>query len=180
MSRISTGTGDKGTTGLVDGSRVPKTDLRIVATGDVDEANAALGLAVAHATGLAVETLRVFQRDLFTLGADIASPTGTPGALRISEADVKRVETLTDKLEAQLPKLNRFILPGGCHLAAHLHHARTVSRRAERSVWALAEKDTLNPHALVYLNRLSDCLFLLAREANHAAGVKEPEWMGKS
>lgn len=179
MSRISTGTGDAGTTGLVDGSRVGKADARIDAFGDVDEANAVLGLAAALADDATRDLLRSFQRDLFTLGADLASPGGTTGALRIGEDDVRRVESVTDRLEAALPPLRRFVLPGGTPLAAHLHLARTVVRRAERRAWAVAESAKLNPHALVYLNRLSDCLFLLAREANAKAGVTDPEWVGR-
>lgn len=180
MSRISTGTGDRGTTGLADGSRLPKTDPLFDAVGAVDEANDLLGVAAAHADAPTRALLQTFQRDLFTLGADLASPESLRGAMRLTASAVARVEAETDRLEAALPPLTRFILPGGTPLAAHLQHARSVVRRAERLVWALAASGKINPDALVYLNRLSDCLFLLAREANGKAGVPEPEWEGKA
>ncbi|HLE96611.1 MAG TPA: cob(I)yrinic acid a,c-diamide adenosyltransferase [Candidatus Thermoplasmatota archaeon] len=180
MSRISTGTGDRGTTGLADGSRLAKTDPLFEAVGAVDEANDLLGVAAAIADPDTRATLQAFQRDLFTLGADLASPESMRGAMRVTEEAVRRVEATTDRLEASLPPLTRFILPGGTPLAAHLQHARSVVRRAERLVWGLAARVKVNPEVLVYLNRLSDCLFLLARQANRKAGVPEPEWEGKA
>lgn len=181
MARISTGTGDDGTTGLVGGRRVPKTSPRVAAYGAVDEANDLLGLAVAFATRSELKTLlRRIQTDLFTLGSDLATPPDATKAVRVSEADVARLVTEEDRLEARLPPLRRFILPGGTPSAAHLQLARSVVRRAEREAWRVAEqeKGSVNPQALVYLNRLSDLLFLLAREENVHAGVEETQWMG--
>ena len=179
MARISTGTGDDGTTGLVGGQRVPKASLLMEAVGGVDETNDALGLAAALATRDDLRALlRSLQSDLFTLGADLASPRGVE-TLRIGEAHVARVVGEEDKLEAKLPPLRHFILPGGTPTAAALQLARSISRRAERAAWRAREETPLNPHALVYLNRLSDLLFLLARDENVRAGTPEPEWKGK-
>ena len=181
MSRISTGTGDDGTTGLVGGRRVPKTSARVAAYGAVDEANDALGVAVAFADDPALAALlRSIQHDLFNLGADLATPEGAEGALRVTEADVARIGAETDRLEAELPPLRHFILPGGTPAAAFLHLARATTRRAEREAWALREVEPVNPHALVYLNRLSDLLFLLARRENVRAGKEESQWLGKA
>jgi cob(I)alamin adenosyltransferase len=177
LTRIYTRTGDDGATALGDLSRVPKTSVRIAAFADVDEANAALGVAVA--TG-ALETevaalLLGVQNDLFDVGADlctpvVADPPWTP--LRITQSYVDRLESACDQYNADLPKLDSFVLPGGTAGSALLHVARTVTRRAERSTWALleAEPDATNPLTATYLNRLSDLLFILARYANREAG----------
>ena len=181
MARISTGTGDDGTTGLVGGRRVPKTSQRVEAYGAVDEANDALGLAAAFATRPALKDfVRSLQTDLFTLGADLASPEDTPYTVRVTQAMVDRLVAEEDRLEAALPPLRRFILPGGTPAAAYLQMARSISRRAEREGWRVAEAEPgrVNPLALVYLNRLSDLLFLLAREENVLAGVEDTQWMG--
>ena len=179
MARISTGTGDDGTTGLVGGKRVPKTSARVAAYGAVDEANDALGLAAAHATRPELKALlRSLQADLFALGADIAAPPGTP-TVRVAGAHVERLVREEDRLEAALPPLRHFVLPGGTPCAAALHLARSVARRAEREAWRLSESEPVSEDALVYLNRLSDLLFLLAREENVAAGVEETLWLGK-
>ncbi|HUR69019.1 MAG TPA: cob(I)yrinic acid a,c-diamide adenosyltransferase [Candidatus Thermoplasmatota archaeon] len=180
MARISTGTGDDGTTGLVGGQRVKKTSARVAAIGAVDEANDALGLAAAFATRPAlVELIRSLQSDLFTLGADFAAPEGAQ-TLRITPAMVARLVAMEDALEAKLPPLRHFILPGGTPAAAYLQLARSFARRAEREAWRVAETEPVSKDALIYLNRLSDLLFLLAREENVLAGVSEPPWAGRS
>ena len=164
LNKIYTRTGDGGTAGLVDGSRVTKSSLRMTAIGEVDEANAAVGVAIAALDdhGLALQLLRI-QNDLFDLGADIATPGEVDGALRIVAAQVARLEVEIDEMNAALEPLTSFILPGGSAGVAALHLARTVVRRAERAAVALNESEALNPHLLAYLNRLSDHLFVAAR-----------------
>jgi cob(I)alamin adenosyltransferase len=164
LNRIYTRTGDGGSAGLVDGSRVRKSGLRMAAIGEVDEANAAIGVAIA-ALGLEApvgDLLRI-QNDLFDLGADVATPGEIDGALRIVPAQVERLEREIDAMNADLAPLTSFILPSGSHAVAALHLARTVVRRAERAAVALHEDEPLNPHALAFLNRLSDHLFVAAR-----------------
>ncbi|HET8613287.1 MAG TPA: cob(I)yrinic acid a,c-diamide adenosyltransferase [Sphingomonas sp.] len=181
LNRIYTRTGDKGTTGLVDGSRTSKTDPRIAAVGEVDEANSAIGVAAAHLPqgGEAAAMLGRIQNELFDLGADIATPGEdfTPGemTLRIVPAQVERLEREIDAMNEGLAPLRSFILPGGAIAAAHLHLARAVVRRAERAAVAAAEQITLNPAALIYLNRLSDHLFTLCRHLN-AQGAGDVLW----
>lgn len=177
MSRISTGTGDDGTTALLGGDRVPKTDPRVEAYGTVDEANDVLGVAAAHAEADLADAIQGLQEDLLTVGADLANPEADHGQ-RIDADDVERLEAWTDELEASLPDLDRFILPGGTKPAAFLQLARSTVRRAERLGWRLAQDHDVNEHVLVYLNRLSDLLFLLARDANRDAGVEEEQWVG--
>lgn len=172
MARIATGAGDKGDTGLASGQRVPKHSPRIAAYGAVDELNAALGLALVHARGETATRLNRIQRELFDLGADLALAKGGP---RITPEHVARLDRELDALEAALPPLKRFILPGGTEAAARLHLARTVCRRAERALVALAAGEPVEPHTLVYLNRLGDLLFLLARKANAEAGRPDVE-----
>lgn len=180
MARISTGTGDDGTTGLVGGSRVRKTSPRVEATGSIDELNDALGLAASLSQREALRTiLRATQADLFTLGAEIASPAGE-ATMRVTSEMVARVVAEEDRLEASLPALKHFILPGGTPAAAALQLARSIARRAERDAWRANEAAPMAKNALVYLNRLSDLLFLLAREENVLAGVEETQWLGKS
>nr|WP_238940814.1 cob(I)yrinic acid a,c-diamide adenosyltransferase [Sphingomonas beigongshangi] len=163
MNRIYTRTGDAGTTGLVDGSRVSKADPRMTAIGDVDEANSAIGIAVAALAGASpVDTLLAIQNDLFDLGADLATPDGIDGALRIIPAQVARLEAAIDALNADLAPLTSFVLPGGHPAAAALHLARAVTRRAERSAVAAQA----GVQVLAYLNRLSDYLFVAARWVN--------------
>jgi len=173
LTRIYTKGGDKGETSLGDGSRVKKHTLRVEAYGTVDEANAAIGVARLHAEGVVLEMLARIQNDLFDLGADLCTPeTGrkSEGALRVLPSQTERLEREIDAMNAQLAPLDSFILPGGTPLAAQLHVARTVTRRAERLVTALAGVETLNPEAVKYLNRLSDHLFVLSRVANGADG----------
>ena len=173
LTRIYTKGGDQGETSLGDGSRVRKDTLRVEAFGTVDEANAAIGLARLHAGGEALEMLARIQHDLFDLGADLCTPEGgarSTGALRILPSQTERLEREIDAMNADLAPLDSFILPGGTPLAAQLHLARTITRRAERLVVALAVEETVNPEAVKYLNRLSDHLFVLSRVANRAAG----------
>ncbi|HFD15416.1 MAG TPA: cob(I)yrinic acid a,c-diamide adenosyltransferase, partial [Rhodospirillales bacterium] len=160
---------DRGLTSLGDGSRVAKHHLRVEAYGTVDEANATIGLARLHTGGEADAMLARVQNDLFDLGADLCRPgagSEEDPALRILDAQVERLEREIDRLNAELEPLSSFVLPGGTAASAHLHLARTVTRRAERLVSALAEREAVNPAALRYLNRLSDHLFVLARYLN--------------
>tara|TARA_B100001123_G_scaffold232426_1_gene260953 strand:- start:31 stop:606 length:576 start_codon:yes stop_codon:yes gene_type:complete len=170
LSRIYTKTGDRGQTRLGDNSQVAKTDLRIEAYGTVDELNAVLGLARASAGAAQGEVLQLVQNDLFDLGADLCQPLGEveeEGAvLRIQAGQVVRLEAEIDRINADLEPLRSFVLPGGATTAAWLHLGRTVCRRAERCVWALAQRDPLNEQTLIYLNRLSDLLFVMGRAAN--------------
>jgi cob(I)alamin adenosyltransferase len=178
LDRIYTRGGDGGETSLGDGTRVPKQSPRVESYGVVDEANAVLGLARIHAKGPAAAMLARIQNDLFDLGADLCIPPGgakSKGALRIEAAQVARLEREIDALNAKLKPLDSFVLPGGTALAAYLHLARTVVRRAERLVAALAADESVTPEALKYLNRLSDHLFVLARAAN-AKGKKDLLW----
>jgi cob(I)alamin adenosyltransferase len=177
LTRIYTRTGDDGTTALVDMSRTKKTDLRLIAYADVDEANAAIGVALAVG-GLAADiatTLTRVQNDLFDVGADLGNPVvESPDypALRVTSTYIEWVEGRCDEYNARLEKLRSFILPGGTPGAAYLHVARTVTRRAERSAWAALEVhgESMNPLTAQYLNRLSDLLFVLARVANADRG----------
>ncbi len=168
-----TKSGDAGETSLVDGSRVSKADLRVAAYGDVDELNSLLGLArVGLADQQLNEALGKIQNELFIVGADLASPL-TIQVPRVDEGHVAELEQLIDLLLEELEPLREFILPGGAQLGAVLHLARTVARRAERSVVGLAAQEEINQCALKYLNRLSDLLFVMARGANKRAGVND-------
>ena len=187
-TRIYTRSGDAGETGLFGGARVRKDDLRVEAYGATDELNAALGLAVSlNAEPEITALLLEFQHDLFTLGGDLAAPEendATKGRItidRLSGQRVTELETAIDRFTAELPPLTRFILPGGHPLAAHLHLARTICRRAERHcvtlAYAVSETGAaINPEIIRYLNRLSDLLFTLARLANHRLGVADIVW----
>ncbi|MCP2166948.1 cob(I)yrinic acid a,c-diamide adenosyltransferase [Goodfellowiella coeruleoviolacea] len=173
LTRIYTRVGDDGTTGLGDFSRVAKTDPRIVAYADVDETNAAIGVALAlgNPADDVAEVLRQVQNDLFDVGADLCAPIVPDPKyppLRITQSYVDRLEQWCDEFNERVGKLDSFILPGGTPAAALLHQARTVARRAERSTWALIEvdRDRTNPLTAKYLNRLSDLLFILSRVAN--------------
>jgi cob(I)alamin adenosyltransferase len=187
LSKIYTKTGDAGETGLGDGSRVAKTDPRVEAYGTVDEANAAIGLAVLSCDRAAPALARIrallllVQNDLFDVGADLCCPLAPgekPGArLRVTPAQSERLERAIDEHNEKLAPLNSFVLPGGSPLASALHVARTVVRRAERRVVTLMETDRTrtNPDAVIYLNRLSDLLFVLARVAN-SCGADDVLW----
>jgi cob(I)alamin adenosyltransferase len=169
LNKIYTRTGDGGSAGLVDGSRVSKSGLRMTAIGEVDEANAAIGLAIAAlGRGEVPEKLLSIQNELFDLGADIATPGEVDGALRIVASQVERLESEIDVMNGNLPPLTSFILPSGSAGVSALHLARAIVRRAERAAVALSEGEPLNPQLLAYLNRLSDHLFVAARHV--AAG----------
>lgn len=177
LSRIYTRGGDGGQTSLGGGARVAKHDPRIGAGGAVDEANAAVGLARLHATGEAAEMLARIQDDLFDLGADLSYPDreGGGAALRIVQGQVDRLEAEIDAMNGQLSELTSFVLPGGTPASTHLHLARTIARRAERAIAALAEREPVNPLALKFVNRLSDHLFVLGRFLNDK-GANDVLW----
>ncbi len=175
LTRIYTRGGDAGETSLGSGKRIAKYDIRVAAYGTVDEANAVLGIARLHTadTPDIDAMLARIQNDLFDLGADLCTPEGDArvaskqeGALRIVTAQVERLETEIDAINADLAPLNSFILPGGTVAAAYLHLARTIARRAERLMVELAASEPVNPAALQYINRLSDHMFVLARHLN--------------
>ncbi|MAF48916.1 MAG: cob(I)yrinic acid a,c-diamide adenosyltransferase [Rhodospirillales bacterium] len=177
LDKIYTRGGDRGETSLAGGKRVPKHDPRVAAFGTVDEANAIIGIARLHLDGEAGAALDRIQNDLFDLGADLArprhdddAPAPKPG-LRVSAAQVNRLEAEIDAGNEKLEALASFVLPGGTAAAAHLHHARTVVRRAERLLSELGGKEAINDQMLAYLNRLSDLLFVLARAANGGRDV---------
>lgn len=182
LNKIYTRTGDKGDTALSDGTRVPKYDARVTAYGTVDEANAAIGLVRLHSEGVMDARLAAIQNDLFDVGADLARPDmeGDAAApypvLRAIAAQVDRLEAEIDEMNAGLAPLRSFVLPGGCPLAAHLHLARTITRRAERcAVELAATTGDVNPEAIRFLNRLSDWLFVAGRLAN-GGGSAEVLW----
>jgi cob(I)alamin adenosyltransferase len=174
LSRIYTRTGDTGQTGLANGERVPKTDLRVEAFGAVDETNSAIGLLISElAAGeeLKRSLLRV-QHDLFEVGGELS----LPGYQGIRLEHTRWLENELDRLNAELPPLKEFVLPGGSRAAAACHLARAICRRAERRAWAVAQSSTLNPELLSYLNRLSDYLFVAARVLARAGGGSEVLW----
>jgi cob(I)alamin adenosyltransferase len=178
LTRIYTRGGDAGKTSLGDGSRVAKQSLRVEAYGTVDEANATIGLARLHVDAETDAMLGRIQNDLFDLGADLCTPEDgrrAAGALRIVAAQIARLEAEIDAVNAELAPLDSFILPGGTPAAAYLHLARTVTRRAERLVCALAAGEKINPEAVKYLNRLSDHLFVLGRRVN-GNGAQDVLW----
>jgi cob(I)alamin adenosyltransferase len=173
LTKITTRTGDAGTTGLGDGSRVQKTDARITAIGDVDECNSVIGVLLTCELSAAVrEMLTDIQHSLFDLGGELS----IPGWSAITDAHVERLEHYTQTLNADLPPLKDFILPGGSIAAAHAHVARTVARRAERSVWGLSETQSVNEPVRIFLNRLSDLLFVMCRALNRQAGAPDVLW----
>jgi len=183
LNKIYTRTGDDGSTGLVDGSRLGKDALRVRAYGDVDETNSIIGLVRLHLESRRLdEIMSRIQNDLFDLGADLATPLPKFGeadneyALRVVASQTDRLEKELDDLNADLEPLNSFVLPGGHPPAAYLHQARTVCRRAERICVALAAQEDVNPHALSYLNRLSDLLFVTARWCNDQ-GASDVKWV---
>ena len=173
LSKICTRTGDDGTTGLGDGSRVKKTSARIEAIGAVDELNSIIGVLLVHEMPENIQTgLTDIQHDLFDLGGELS----IPGRVAISEDQVMRVETMLEDLNEKLPPLKEFVLPGGTEAAAICHLARTVCRRAERGVILLGESEAVNPATVKYLNRLSDLLFVTARTLNSHAGRTDVLW----
>jgi cob(I)alamin adenosyltransferase len=178
--KIYTRTGDAGQTGLFGGARVDKDDSRVEAYGTVDELNSCIG--VARALGVSAQTdglLLQIQNDLFTVGAELACVPGKEQSLRmvlVSEADIQRLESFIDQSEEPLEQLKNFVLPGGGPNAAELHRARTVCRRAERRTLTAGRSSAIRPEVVIYLNRLSDLLFVLARYENHAAGIVDIPW----
>jgi cob(I)alamin adenosyltransferase len=178
--KIYTKTGDDGTTALFGGTRVPKHAMRIEAYGTVDELNAVLGMVLTHdMTETLRDELTQISSDLFTLGADLATPLDPPPTYHIPRITGEHIATLEGRIDAHvaiLPELKAFILPGGTDAAAGLHLARTVCRRAERRTVLLAEHEDIGEFVVRYLNRLSDYLFTAARAANHAAGVSDVPW----
>lgn len=180
--KIYTKTGDAGDTGLFGGARVSKASARVAAYGDVDELNSWLGLARAAAAPHLRDELQRIQGELFCVGAELSSNPDKPlqtGLPMVDDAAVARLEACIDQLEADLPALTTFILPGGSEGAARLHAARTVSRRAERHVVGLAQSARMRSELLRYLNRLSDLLFVMARSQNQADGVTDVPWEGR-
>jgi cob(I)alamin adenosyltransferase len=177
LTRIYTRGGDAGETSLGDGSRISKLDPRIVAYGTVDELNAAIGVVLAVEVHPELrEVLERLQNELFDLGADLSVPADVEGRLRIEQPLVDRLEADCDRVNAELPELRSFVLPGGSPAAAGLHVARTICRRAEREAIAAGQSVEVNPLVVTYLNRLSDLLFILSRAANALAGRDEPLW----
>ena len=181
LNKIYTRTGDTGQTSLGDGTRVSKTSLRVEAYGTVDETNATVGLARLHANADLDQALARIQNDLFDLGADLSCPDGNDDKLeyeplRLVEAQVDRLEAEIDTMNANLSTLKSFVLPGGTPLAANLHLCRTVSRRAERFSIKLQDVESVNPHIIKYLNRLSDWFFVASRHANND-GADDVLWV---
>ena len=179
--KIYTRTGDKGETGLFGGGRVRKDHVRVAAYGDIDELNSSIGVARAAAPDLHQELLEAIQRDLFAIGGHLATPD--PERVRralakaeLSESRIGEFEATMDAADEVLPPLKAFILPGGTPAAAAFHLARTICRRAERSIVALAAVESVEPLFITYVNRLSDLLFTLARLANHEQGVEDVTW----
>jgi cob(I)alamin adenosyltransferase len=173
-----TGTGDKGETGLYGGTRVGKENPRVEAYGAVDELNSQIGVARALIKDKKLsETLKQVQEDLFVLGGDLASELVNAKIPRIGKLQLDRLEKVTDESNSDLPRLRRFILPGGSLAGAELHVARAVCRRAERRIVALSKSESINPEVLPYINRLSSFLFVLAREVNRMDRVPDVEWL---
>ncbi|MBV9108746.1 MAG: cob(I)yrinic acid a,c-diamide adenosyltransferase [Gemmatimonadetes bacterium] len=185
--KIYTRTGDRGDTGLFGGGRVPKDHVRVDAYGEVDELNSTLGLVVLHLDAAGEQALadglRQVQGDLFTLGANLATPAPEDGGREnayippLDPARIEAMEQWIDAADGELQPLASFVLPGGSPAAAVLHLARTVCRRAERRVVTLSQQATVRPEYVMYLNRLSDLLFTLARLANHRAGIPDVPWV---
>lgn len=178
LDKIYTRTGDEGKTSLGDGTRLPKFHIRVTAYGSIDEASSLLGVAILHVADSHIQSLLShIQNDLFDVGADLCLPDrpGAAGPLRVTEEQVTWMESKIDLYNAELAPLNSFVLPGGSPASAHLHHARTVTRRAEREVVRLASEESVNPAVLRYINRLSDLLFVLARYLNDK-GAEDVRW----
>jgi len=176
LSKITTRTGDGGTTGLADGSRVNKDHPRITAMGEIDELNSSIGLILIHPLPNEISTLLTdIQHRMFDLGGELS----LPGQGFITEQAITKLDIALDTLNAELPPLKEFILPGGAPAAAHCHMARTICRRAERSVITLGNQTELNENAIAYLNRLSDLLFVIARTLARMQEKNEPLWQSK-
>ncbi|HCI48743.1 MAG: ATP:cob(I)alamin adenosyltransferase [Alphaproteobacteria bacterium RIFCSPLOWO2_01_FULL_45_8] len=177
LTKIYTRTGDKGTTSLGDGKRISKTSLRIQAIGSIDELNAALGVTGLFLSDPSLKEIRHIQNDLFDVGADLCIPEESPKkSLQLKDNQVQWLEEKIDSFNKNLAPLSSFILPGGSAASAHLHLSRTIARRAERDVIALSEQDKINPEVVMYLNRLSDYLFVLGRVLNNN-GTEDVLWI---
>jgi cob(I)alamin adenosyltransferase len=178
LARIYTRTGDKGETGLLGNVRISKDSLRVSAYGEVDELNSVLGLVRASSQNTEINTLlEGLRRDLFTMGADLASLSIEGRNIqRVTKGMILELEKAIDTLQGRLPPLSAFILPGGGQTGALLHFSRCVARRAERSIVTLSRKESINENMIPYINRLSDLLFVMARFANHQDGKREMEW----
>ncbi len=182
LNRIYTRTGDDGSTGLVGGARIRKNSARVEAYGDIDELNCLIGICVTVATSpsetVIHDKLKVIQNELFDLGSELATPHGSTwqGMLKTEAVHVDRLERWIDELNAPLPDLKSFVLPGGTPLNAHLHLARAVCRRAERAIVSLNDVEPVSEQVLHYVNRLSDLLFVMSRAAAHLAGAQEFLW----
>ncbi len=177
MARIYTRTGDGGETGLVGGARTSKDSLRVHAYGSVDELNSVLGLARAFLKDKELDSfIEELQKELFVVGADLAAPGDPDKVPRIAKEMIVALERKIDKFQKDLPPLKAFVLPGGGQAGAFLHLARSVARRAERSIVALSKVEDVSEHLVPYMNRLSDLLFVAARVANHREGKHEVEW----
>ena len=186
--KIYTKTGDLGETGLIGGRRIPKNHARIIAYGSVDELNSSVGLSLAtlqyspHVSSFTdfIEILSAIQNDLFTLGADLANDSPSTGSRdespRINEDMITRVESTIDTLDRELSPISFFILPGGSLESGHLHLSRSIARRSEVSVVGLSKVESINPHTIIYLNRLSDLFFVMARTANKRLGIPDNAW----
>lgn len=186
--KIYTKTGDLGETGLVGGNRIPKNHSRVIAYGSVDELNSSVGLSLAtlqssrHAKSFAdlIEILSAIQNDLFTLGADLAdnspSTDNRYGSPRVKQDMITKVERTIDILDGELEPISYFVMPGGCLESSHLHLSRSIARRSEGLVVGLSKAESINPLAMIYLNRLSDLLFVMARTANKRIGIPDNAW----
>ena len=174
--KLYTKAGDDGLTGLFGGERVPKDHPRVVAYGQIDELNASLGVVVCHVESMLVARLRSIQSDLFTIGAELATPKPDERTPRVGDVRIAELERWIDEASDAAPPLRTFVLPGGTIAAAHFHLARTVCRRAERSCVTLSRNETVRPIIIIYLNRLGDLLFAMARAANASAGVADIPW----
>jgi len=178
LARIYTRTGDKGETGLLGGSRVPKNSLRVQAYGDIDELNSIIGVVRTFSTNQDIEiVLEGLQRDLFTAGTELAHPNAVnPDDLQITSDKIVALEKAIDRFQEKLPPLKVFILPGGSKAGALLHFARTIARRAERNIVALNTTEKVSENLIPFVNRISDLLFVMARLVNQQDGLREQEW----
>ncbi|MDE1765433.1 MAG: cob(I)yrinic acid a,c-diamide adenosyltransferase [Thaumarchaeota archaeon] len=177
LTKIYTKTGDDGITGLIGGKRVKKTDPRIMAYGTVDEINSAIGIVLSSRLDPDIKSILIkIQNDLFTIGSDLANPDSKDSSNRVTENMIKYLENQIDRLESDLSPITYFILPGGDVLASQIHIARSICRRAEVNILQILEKEQINKNCQVYINRLSDLLFVIARTVNSRKKIKDVAW----